>query len=166
MTLRSARLGDAAAICRIWNPVIRDTLCTFNSAERTEAELRDVLAAKHDLGDAFLVATEGGKVTGFATYGQFRGGVGYAHTVEHTVILSPQARGRGIGRALLGALETHAADRGKHSMIAGVSAANPDGVAFHTAQGYATIATLPQVGFKFGQWLDLVLMQKLLVTSG
>lgn len=166
MKLRAARRADAAAICRIWNPVIRETLITFNSVERTEAELRDVLDAKADLGDPFLVATRDGVVLGFATYGQFRGGVGYAKTMEHTIILSPDAWGCGAGRALMAALETHAAGRGIRSMIAGVSGANPDGVAFHAAMGYRTIATLPQVGFKAGQWLDLVLMQKLLLTKG
>lgn len=165
MTPRAARPSDAAGICKVWNPLIRDTLVTFNSVERTEAELRDVLAAKADLGDPFLVVERDGAVAGFATYGQFRGGVGYAHTMEHTIILAPQARGSGAGRALMTALETHAAGRGIHSMIAGVSAANPAGVAFHAALGYAKIATLPQVGFKAGQWLDLVLMQKLLLTN-
>lgn len=160
--IRPALSADGAAIAAIWNPVIRDTLITFNAVEKTEAELRDMLAAKARDGYPFLVAEEEGQVLGFATYGQFRGGVGYAHTMEHTIILAPEAQGRGLGRSLMSAIEEHARARGAHSMIAGVSAANSAGIAFHAAAGYVRVAVLPEVGFKAGQWLNLVLMQKIL----
>ncbi|WP_212525364.1 GNAT family N-acetyltransferase [Actibacterium sp. MT2.3-13A] len=160
--IRPALPSDCAAIAAIWNPVIRDTLITFNAVEKTEDELRETLAVKARAGHPFLVAEEAGRVLGFATYGQFRGGVGYAHTMEHTIILAPGGWGRGLGRALMAAIEEEARARGAHSMIAGVSAANSAGVAFHAALGYATVAVLPEVGFKAGRWLDLVLMQKLL----
>ena len=157
--IRQATEADAPALLAIWNPVIRDTLVTFNAAEKTEAELRAMI----DERPAFLVAQdEGGRPLGFATYSQFRGGIGYRHTMEHTIILGPAARGRGLGRALMTAIEAHAREGGAHSLFAGVSAANPEGRAFHTALGYTEMAVLPQVGFKFGRWLDLVLMQKFL----
>jgi phosphinothricin acetyltransferase len=105
---------------------------------------------------------EGSTLLGFATYSQFRGGVGYQHTMEHTVVLAPEARGRGAGRALMQRLESHAASSGVHSMIAGVSGANAPGIAFHEAMGYKTVAVVPEVGRKFDQWLDLHLMQKIL----
>ena len=82
--------------------------------------------------------------------------------MEHTVILSARAQGRGVGRALMSAIEDHARASGVHVMMAGVSAENPDGVAFHKAVGYAQVARIPQVGRKFGRWMDLVLLQKLL----
>jgi phosphinothricin acetyltransferase len=82
--------------------------------------------------------------------------------MEHTVMLAPSARGRGIGRALMAALEDHARAGGAKSMFAGVSAANPEGRAFHARLGYGEVAVLPAVGFKAGHWLDLVLMQKFL----
>ena len=85
--------------------------------------------------------------------------------MEHSVILAPEGRGRGLGRALMAAIEAHAAGQGAHSMFAGVSAANPDGRAFHARIGYRELAVLPEVGFKFGRWLDLVLMQKMLAPS-
>ncbi|MHC0053875.1 GNAT family N-acetyltransferase [Actibacterium sp. D379-3] len=160
--IRAAGPGDIPAIMSIWNPVIRDTLITFNPQEKTAADLAHLLAAKADAGHPFLVAEAAGLVLGFATYGAFRSGAGYAHTMEHTVILAPAARGQGTGRALIAGLVAQARAAGAHSLIAGVSAANPGGVAFHAAVGFAEVARLPQVGRKFDQWLDLVLMQKFL----
>jgi phosphinothricin acetyltransferase len=162
MRLRPATGGDVPAIREIWNAVIRDTLITFNPVEKTEEELAALIAAKAGLGHPFLVAELDGQVTGFATYGQFRGGAGYARTMEHTIILAPASRGRGVGRVLMAALEEHARAAGVHSIFAGVSAANEAGVAFHAALGYAEVARLREVGRKAGQWLDLVLMQKFL----
>ena len=121
-----------------------------------------MIAARQADGHAFLVAELDGMVRGFASYGQFRAGIGYARTMEHTVILAPDAGGNGLGRALVTAIEDHARAGGAHSIFAGVSGENEAGRAFHAALGYQTVAILPQVGFKFGRWMDLHLMQKLL----
>lgn len=162
MKLRPATAGDAADIAAIWAPVISDGVATFNSVVKSPAEVADMIAARQAEGHGFLVAEDGGRIAGFGTYGQFRGGVGYRHTAEHTIILAPMAQGRGVGRALLRAVEDHARAAGFHSIFAGVSAENEAGVAFHAACGYAEVARLPQVGRKFGRWMDLVLMQKFL----
>ena len=162
MHIRPMTEADCAAVCALWNPFIRDTLVTFTGAEKTPQELVQMLAEKARAGHGALVLEEGGRVTGYAGYGQFRGGPGYRHTMEHTILLAPESRSRGQGRALMAALEDHARAAGAHSMFAGVSAANPEGVAFHAAIGYREVARLAQVGRKFGQWLDLVLMQKML----
>lgn len=152
----------ATGILAIWNPVIRETAITFNAQEKDENELVRMIVGRADAGHGFLVAEEAGEVLGFATYAQFRAGVGYARAMEHTVMLGPEARGRGLGRALMEALEAQARDRGVHSMIGGVSAENAPGIAFHAAIGYAEVARVPEVGWKFDRWMDLVLMQKFL----
>ena len=162
MGLRPARDGDIPAILAFWNPLIRETTITFSSEEKTAPGLARMIAQRRAAGREFLVAEEAGAVLGLASYDQFRGGNGYAHCMEHTVILSPAARGRGLGRALMAALEDHARGRGAHGMIAAVSAENAAGLAFHRAIGYAQAGLLPQVGCKFGRWLDLVLMHKAL----
>jgi phosphinothricin acetyltransferase len=82
--------------------------------------------------------------------------------MEHTILLSPEAHAKGLGRALLTALEDHARTLGITNLIAGVSAENPAGRAFHARMGYAEVAILQRVGFKFGRAMDLVLMQKFL----
>ena len=160
MTIREAGAGDADAIAAIWNPVIRDSFITFNAAEKTAAQIAALIGETQAAGHAFLVAEADVGLAGFGLYGQFRKGVGYARTMEHTIILGPAARGRGLGRALLAALEDHARAGGAHTIFAGVSAANPEGRAFHAACGYDEIALLREVGFKNGRWLDLHLMQK------
>ncbi|SLN39392.1 N-acyltransferase YncA [Pseudoruegeria aquimaris] len=163
MTIRPATPADCPALEAIWAPMIRDTLVTFNSVPRSVADLEAMIAEKAAAGHGFFVAeTAPGRVAGFATYGQFRGGIGYAHTMEHTIILAPEAHGRGLGRALMAAVEEHARAGGAHSMFAGVSSGNAAGVAFHAALGYAEVARLREVGRKFDRWLDLILMQKFL----
>lgn len=159
MILRQARPGDAQAICDIWNAVIRETLITFTSVEKVPTEIAADIISR---GPGFQVAEQDEKIIGFATYFPFRGGTGYAHTKEHSIQLSPKARGLGLGRVLMQILEDAAIDEQVHSLWAGVSSANPAGITFHTRIGYTEIARLPEVGRKNGQWLDLILMQKIL----
>lgn len=162
MILRNARPTDAAAIAALWTPIIRDTLITFTTEEKTAADVAMLIEARQAAGQGALVAEEAGTVLGFASYGPFRAGPGYRHSAEHTILLTPEARGRGVGRALMQALIAHATKAGIHALIGGVSGANPGAVAFHAALGFAEVGRLPQVGYKSGQWLDLVLMQRLL----
>jgi len=162
MIIRSALASDVAEIAALWNPFIRDTAVTFNSIEKTPRDLVADIESKEQNGKAFFVAERHGPVIGFATYGQFRGGIGYAHTMEHTVILSSKAHGSGVGRALMTAIEDHAGATGAHSMMAGVSAENRAGIAFHKAIGYEQVGLVKQAGFKFGRWMDLILLQKML----
>lgn len=156
MIVRAATAADAPAIATILKPVIRETAITFNSQERSAAEVAQAIGSM----PCYLVAEDAGTVLGFASYDQFRKGIGYARAMEHSIVLGEAARGKGAGRALMQALEDHAKDAGVGSLWAGVSFENPDGVAFHAALGFETIARLPKVGFKFGRWIDLVLMRK------
>ncbi len=162
MIVRRAEAGDAPAIAEIWNGYIRDTAVTFNSQEKTVEGLVQEIAARRSEGMSFLVAEHEGQVIGFATAFPFRSGPGYRHTLEHTVQLSEPAHGQGAGRALMARVEAEARAGGAHVLVAGVSSENPDGIAFHEALGFETVGRMPEVGFKFGRWMDLVLMQKVL----
>lgn len=157
--IRQAMPQDATAIAAIWNAEIRDGVSTFNALEKSVAELEDQIQSR---GAAFLVAEHDADVIGFATYFPFRGGVGYAHSKEHTIYLAPAAQGKGAGRALMQALLKEAANADVHSMMAGISSENEAGVRFHAALGFKHVARIPEVGYKFERWMDLILMQKFL----
>ncbi|MEM7295886.1 MAG: N-acetyltransferase family protein [Pseudomonadota bacterium] len=154
--VRPAVEGDKEAICDIWNEVTETSLATFTTELKSQENI--------DLTRQFYVVAqaESGVVLGFGTYFAFRGGSGYARTKEHSIYLAPAARGQGTGRMIMRALEDHARSAGVHSLFAGISGANPEGVAFHEAMGFDHIARLPEVGRKWDRWLDLVLMQKFL----
>lgn len=160
--IRPARAEDAPALAALLNHWILHTAVTFNPVPRTEADVLDLIADKAAAGHAVLVAEDAGRLVGQASYGQFRGGAGYRSCMEHSISLLPDCRGKDTGRALLTAIEDHARAQGAHQMIAGVSGENPDGRAFHARMGYRVIATVPEAGYKFGRFLDLVLMQKFL----
>lgn len=159
MRIRQAQPEDAGAIVAFWNPMIRNTSVTFSTEEKT---VEGLSADIHGRAEAFQVAEIDGQVVGFATYFPFRSGPGYARTKEHTIILSQSAYGKGVGRALMNRLSEVARAENVHSLIAGVSAENAAGLAFHAAVGFKETTRLPEVGFKFGRWMDLVLMQKFL----
>lgn len=159
MIVRAASLADASSICAIWNPLIEQTATTFTTTLKTNEGVADDIKTRNG---AFLVAEIDRQVVGFATYFPFRGGPGYARTKEHSINLGPSARGTGAGRKLMSALETHAKTSGVHSLWAGISGDNPGGIAFHERLGFSHIARLPEVGYKFDRWMDLILMQKML----
>ncbi len=162
MIIRPVAPPDIPALLAFWNPIIRETTIIFASQERTAESLAAMIEARRAAGREMLVAEEDGAILGMATYDQFRGGNGYSHAMEHTILLAPVARGGGIGRALMQAIEDHARTRGAHTMVAAVASENPGGIGFHEAIGYQRVGLLPQSGRKFDRWLDLVLLQKIL----
>lgn len=156
-TIRPATADDAAAICAVWNPLIADSATTFNTVLKTPDGIANDIAAR---GGAFFVACADKRVQGFATYFPFRAGPGYAYTKELSINLAPEARGQGAGRHLMTQLEAHARNNRVHSLWAGVSCENPAGIFFHERLGFVEIARLAEVGYKFGRWMDLCLLQK------
>ena len=162
ITLRPANVADAEAITELWNYYIRETAVTFNSIEKSAETVREAILECRKDKRAFLIAENRGRLVGFCTYFQFRKGIGYEKTMEHTILAQPDVQGRGIGRGLMQRLFDHAHAEGVRSLWAGVSGDNPGGVAFHESIGFSNIARLPQVGHKFDRWIDLILLQKVL----
>jgi len=161
-SFRQARMDDAPVICDIANAAIRDTLTTFTTTEHVEAEIAADIALRWA---AYQVVLLDDNVVGFATYGPFRDGPGYAHTKELSIHLAVVARRQGLGRALMTRIEEVAAHAGVRVLVAGISGANPEAQVFHAACGFEEVGRMAQVGFKSGQWLDLVLMQKALLVA-
>lgn len=157
MIIRPAQRQDAAQIAELVNIIVDETTVTFTTLRKSEDSIAQDIASR---GAAFQVAELDGSIVGFATYFPFRAGPGYAKTQEHSIVIAPNAKGRGLGRRLMTALENVARADGIHSLIAGVSGENAEGIAFHAALGFEEVGRLPEVGRKFDRWLDLVLMQK------
>ena len=160
--IRPATVDDAQAIAEIWNPWIRESIVTFNAVEKSAQDIIDLIALRQESGHAFLIYCTNITPQGFGTYSQFRNGVGYSSCMEHTIILAHESHGKGIGRTLMRAIETHAKVAGAHQMIGGITAENTSARAFHASIGYREIAVIPEAGRKFGRFIDLVLMQKFL----
>lgn len=158
--IRPAVPDDVPGIAAIWNPIIRDTVATFWPSERSGAEIAALIRDRQSAGHPFVVACDGDRVLGFATYGQFRAGGGYARSMEHTIHLAPQAQGAGTGRLLLTTLEDHARACGHRLLIGGITASNTGSLRFHARAGYAEWGRIPCAGWKFGTFHDLVLMGK------
>lgn len=166
MKIRAAEAGDSKALAGIVNHFIRETTVSFTEDEKTILEMAVAVKTRDEAAHSFLVAEDEGGLLGYATYGPFRAGSGYRETMEHSVLLRPGAEGRGVGRALMAALEDHARAGGLHSLIGGISAENVGGIAFHHRIGFVQVGRVAQAGLKFGRRIDLVLMQKLLFPGG
>lgn len=155
--IRAAQSSDAKETAALWNWMIRDTLHTFTTEEKTVAGIGDLIQARPR---HFFVSENQGKFGGFATFGTFRSGPGYRTTCEHSVLVDPDCHGLGIGRALMEALIHAAKTQNYRVMVAAISGENRQAVSFHTKLGFEQVGNMPHVGFKADRWLDLVLMQK------
>ena len=160
----SLRIADAAeadlpGLLEIYNAVIATSTAVFATQPATLAERLEWWRARTAQGYPVLIARDGERVRGFATFGDFRAWSGYRFTVEHTVHVHAAARGAGLGTQLMQALLARAAALGKHMMIAGVDAANAAAIRFHERLGFERAAVLREVGWKFDRWLDLQFLQ-------
>lgn len=167
---------DAFAVAHAGEQHLPGILAIYNHAVvQTDAIWNDLLVdldnrrawwrTRVDAGFPVLVASEGDQVLGYASYGSFRAFDGYRHTVEHSVYVAEGARRRGVASALLTALEKQARRTGLHVMLGGITADNHASLGLHAKHGFVETARMPQVGWKFGRWLDLVFMQKVLARA-
>lgn len=161
MRIDDATEADLPQILAIHNEVVANSTAIYTDRPSTLAERADWRAQRLAQGYPVLVAREGDDVLGFASFGDWRAWPGYAGTVEHSVHVRADVRRRGVGRGLLEALPDHARAAGKHVMLGGIDADNAPSLALHAALGFERVAHFHQVGRKFGRWLDLVFMQKL-----
>lgn len=160
MHLRDAVPDDIPGITAIYNDAVANTTAIWNEKTVDVANRARWLADRLAAGYPVLVAVEdGGTVLGYATFGDWRAFDGYRHTVEHSVYVAAGARGRGLGETLMRELLTRARLLGKHAMVAGIEAGNTASIRLHEKLGFTQVGLLPEVGCKFGRWLDLAFLQ-------
>jgi L-amino acid N-acyltransferase len=156
--IRAATEQDGPAIAALLNAHLATTTIEWTEQPQTASSIRQWLE-EHE---TVLVADDQGAVLGVAAFGWFRDvskRPGYRFTVEHTIHVRQDHWRSGVGRDLLGALIADARRSGKHTMVAAIDSTNEASIRFHERFGFVEVARMPQVGTKFGRWLDLVLLQ-------
>lgn len=157
--IRPAQEHDLEAITAIYNDAGVGTTASYDLEPVSVQERRTWLAHKTARDFPVLVAESEGQVLGFAAYGTFRDKAGYQYTVEHSVYVADGARAAGVGRMLMRALIDRARGDGVHAIIGVLDADNEASVAFHRRLGFVEVGRMPEVGRKFGRWLDAVFVQ-------
>ena len=153
MTLRLATEADAAALVDIYAPFVRDTLVTYEcevpSVETFAARIAGIRGAY-----PYLVAEADGRIAGYAYAHRYRERAAYDWDAETSIYLDPAYCGRGIGRAMYGALLTLLEMQGVRMALACITLPNPASVGLQEAFGFTRAATFSRIGFKLGQWSD------------
>ena len=158
--VEDAREGDLEGLVAIYNDVLATSTAIFSYVPATLEERIGWWRARASQGYPVLVARDARGVLGYASFGDFRAWPGYRFTVEHSVHVRADGRGRGIGTVLVTELIGRAAALGKHVMIGGVDADNTASIRFHERLGFEQAGRLREVGYKFERWLDLVFLQR------
>ncbi|MFI2473504.1 GNAT family N-acetyltransferase [Nocardia xishanensis] len=158
--IRDAREGDLPAILEIHNANIATSTAIWDIDEVGIDERETWFRTRTAKGMPVLVAEVDGEVAGYASYGQWRPKVGYRYSVENSVYIADRFQRRGLASALLTELIDRAAQSGRvHAMIAAIESGNTGSIALHERFGFMVVGELPEVGHKFGRWMDLTLMQ-------
>ena len=161
--LRDATTDDLPGILDIYNDAVLNTTAIWNEQPVDLANRQSWFEARQTQAYPILVAVDAtGSVLGYSSYGDWRPFEGFRHSVEHSVYVRSDQRGQGLGPALLQALIIRARAGGKHVMVAAIESGNAASIRLHERLGFQLTGQMPQVGIKFGQWLDLTFMQLML----
>jgi len=161
--IRPATEADLPFVTAIYEHAVRFGTATFELIPPDLAEMTRRFRGLADGGFPYLVGLLDGRVVGYAYAGPYRPRPAYRFTVENSVYLDPAVHRRGVGLRLMERLIAECEARGYRQMIAVIGdSANAGSVGVHSRTGFEMIGTHPNVGFKFGRWLDTVMMQRAL----
>jgi L-amino acid N-acyltransferase len=161
LATRLATLDDAEPTRQIYNHEVQTSTVTFDIVPRSLEEQRAWLAARSGA-YAVIVAEEGDTLVGFASLSRYKEKPAYSTSVEDSIYVHPDHQGKGIGKLLLGELLDVATTHGFHAVFARIVDGHEASIGLHRAFGFDVVGTEREVGRKFGRWLDIVLMQRLL----
>jgi L-amino acid N-acyltransferase YncA len=157
--IRKAEEQDLQAILDIYNDAILNTTAVYNYKPHTLAMRQEWFAQKQQDNFPVLVAVQGSAILGFSTYGHFRAWAAYKYSVEISVYIHPEHRGKGIAKLLYPPLFAVAKEQQLHTLIAGIDADNTASIKLHEHFNFTMAGHFKEVGYKFGKWLDLIFMQ-------
>lgn len=161
MIVREATEADAPALAAIYGDAVLHGFGTFEEEPPTPADMDVRRRALQDQGLPYLVAEADGRVLGFAYAGPFRPRAAYRYTLEDSVYVAPEAKGKGVGRTVLSAVIAACEALGVRQLMAVIGDSDNSGsIALHRALGFEQTGVGRSVGFKHGRWVDIVHMQK------
>lgn len=160
--LRKVTEKDLPAMLAIYNEVIENTTAVYDYQPHTLEMRRQWLQTKQQQGIPVWMVEENGTMLGFGSYGPFRAWAAYQYTVENSIYVAADARGKGVGSLLLPVIMNEARQSGMHTMIAGIDAGNVASIRLHQKFGFEQVVLFREVGWKFNRWLDLVFLQVML----
>jgi len=161
MLVRLAQATDGEAIRAIYNLEVLESTVTFDLVPRSHDDQRAWLAA-HAGAHPAIVAVEGDQIAGFGSLSPYKDRAAYSTTVEDSVYVDREWRGKGVGKLILGELLNLATTHGFHAVIARIVGDHRASLALHEGCGFAYVGVEKEVGRKFGRWLDVVELQRLL----
>jgi len=162
LSVRPAIVDDAEAIRAIYNPEVLESTVTFDLVPRTLDEQRAWLQARSGAHAVLVAEDDAPEVVGFASLSPYKDRPAYSTTVEDSVYVRRDQQGRGVGRLLLAELVALATSHGFHAMVARIVGDHEASIRLHASLGFDVVGTEREVGRKFGRWLDVVVMQRLL----
>ena len=162
MEIRDATVDDAPAIARIYNQGIEDRVATLETQPRTPEERAEWLAARGQRHPVLVAVDGNGTVLGWVSLNAFNPRPVYEHVADFSVYVARNQRGRGIGDALLGAVEARARGLGYHKLVLAGFPTNPAGMRLYERHGFSTVGIYREQGQLDGRWVDVILMEKLL----
>ena len=158
--VRPATPADISDITAIYGRFVATTTATFEIVPPDEVEMLKRWRAVRERNLPYLVAELEGYIVGFCYASQFRPREGYRYTVEDSIYVRPDCIGHGVGKALLSELIAQCQTKGCHSIVACICGDNPKSVRLHASLGFKEVGLLPEAGYKLGEWLRLLIMQR------
>lgn len=162
--VRHATEKDIPEMLSIYNDIILNTTAVYDYKPHTLEMRQAWYRSKQEQGYPVFVADEEGAVVGFSSIGPFRNWAAYKYSVENSIYVKSDMRGRGIGKLLIPPVIEAARQLQMHTVIAGIDATNESSIRLHKSFGFEETAHFRQVGYKFGRWLDLKFFQLILNT--
>ena len=161
-SLRPASLEDLAAINAIYNHYVLTSTATYQTSPETEEERRSWFTARNPARHPVMVVDINREIAAWGSLSPFGKREAFSGTVENSIYVHPDHHRRGFGKMLLLHQLAHASQAGHHTVIAAISAEQTASLTLHLAHGFKESGRLREAGWKFGQWLDLVYLQKML----
>lgn len=162
LSVRPATVEDAEAIRSIYNPEVLESTVTFDLVPRTLHEQQQWLRARSGAHTVLVAEDEHAEVVGFGSLSPYKDRPAYSTSVEDSVYVRRDQRGLGVGRLLLAELVAVATSHGFHTVLARIVGDHDASIRLHLSLGFDVVGTEREVGRKFGRWLDVVIMQRLL----